>query len=330
MKNGKRSLIGLAMISAVAFGVSQAKATEIKIGMNGKEDIKSNSEVAWIFGFRDHIKNAGMTVKIFPSNSIGKEKERLDQVAQGLIEFDLATASTPFSMSPFMKGIFLPFLFKGSDEFDKVLANSNLLQRMNEKLIPNGVRLVGFTVRGMDAGLHNVKHPITKLSDMSDLRMRAMNKSQLEFYSALGASGTIVSWAEVANALQTGVAEGYMNAPNSSLRTGHSQYLKYFTYASVFPTVRAVLVSEDWYSSLSAADKKIIDAAIQAGIKANREWVENWSATVSKRFQEAGVTVSQLAPGEREKFEARARTTYADLVSADVLSAYKAAIAKAR
>lgn len=330
MKHFKMTIKTVLAATSLAVVGGMAVAEEIKLALNGKNDTASNSEAAYIEAFTAALADTDFTVAVFPSASVGKEKERLGQVSQGLLHVNLATASTPFSMSPFMKGIFLPFLFNGAGEFDRVMASSDLVERMNAQLAPNGVRLLGFNLRGLDAGLHNTEHPVTKMADMGDLRMRAMNNSQVAFYTALGAASTVVSWAEVANALQTGIAEGYMNAPNSSLRTGHSQFLKYYTAADIFPSIRAVLVSEDWYAALSDADRAAVDAANAAGLAANRAWVINWAGTVSAKFDEAGVTVSELEPGEREKFVTAAMTTWGDLVPEDVLAVYQAAIAAAK
>jgi len=319
-----------AIAMAFIFATGASFADEIKLAMNGKDDVASNAEAAYAHGFSDSITSLGSKVTIFPSNSIGNEKERLGQVSQGLIQVNLATSSTPISMSPFMRGVTLPFLFNGVDEFDKVMANSDLVERINRDLVPNGVRLMGFNMSGLDAGMHNTNLPVTKLLDMSELRMRAMNASQVKFYSALGASSTIVSWAEVANALQTGIAQGYMNAPNSSIRTGHTQFLKHFTNMAIFPPARPILVSEDWYAGLSTSERANVDAANSAGIAANRAWLVDWADKISIKFSEAGVTVSDLDAGERKKFEAAAASTYAELLSPETLETYKQAIATVR
>lgn len=316
----------VALAASLFLLTGAALATDVKLAMNGKNDLATNSEAAYVDAFAESLASTGIAVSVFPSNSIGNEKERLGQVSQGLVQINLATSSTPISLSPFMKGILLPFLFESSAEFDKVMMRSDLIDRINEDLVPNGVRLLGFNLRGMDAGIHNVSHPITKISDLADLRMRAMNESQVEFYSALGASSTIVSWAEVANALQTGIADGYINAPNSSIRTGHTQFLRHFTPMGIFPTARAILVSEDWYSGLTEDERAAVDKANAAGIAANRAWIDSWARQVATKFSEAGVTVSELEPGERERFAAAAASTYKDLVSADTLEAFQVAI----
>jgi TRAP-type transport system periplasmic protein len=324
------SRTAVAAALAVALGASSALAAEVKIALNGVLDPKVNAEAAFVKGLEDALAGTGFTVTAFPSETIGKESERFDMVSQGLIHLNLASVNTTFGLSPLVKGVQLPFFFQDAAEFDRVIAESALLEQMNEPLVSNGVRIAGFNYIGVAMGFHNTKTPVTKIDDLGQLRLRAMNGEQLKFMESLGAHGTIVAWSEVANALQTGIADGYMNPPNSALRTGHTDFLKYFTQANISPSTRLVLVSQDWYDGLSAEEQTTIDKALEAGIAANRAWVDDWSALVLERQKEAGVTVSDLAPGERDKMVERATSIYLDVLSEDELAKYQAAVDSVR
>jgi len=320
----------LAAALAAGLGASPVLAAEVKVALNGVLDPKTNAEAAFVQGFEEALAGTDFTVTAFPSETIGKEKERFDMVSQGLIHVNLASVGEAFGLSPLVKAVQLPFMYRDGEEFDRVMSDSDLLAEMNEPLVANGVRIAGFNYIGVGMGFHNTKHPIETVEDLSDLRFRAMNAEQLKFQEALGTSGTIVAWSEVANALQTGIADGYLNPPNSAIRTGHTDFLKYFTKADIAPSTRLVLVSQDWYESLSDADRATIDKALQAGIAANRAWVEEWKESVEKRQKELGVTVSELAPGEREKMVERAKATYLDALSEEDLAKVQAAVESVR
>jgi TRAP-type transport system periplasmic protein len=323
-----KTLAVAAIVAAV--GASAAAAAEVKIAINGIMDPKINAEAAFVQGLEQALAGTDFTVTVFPSETIGKENERFDMVSQGLLHVNLASVGTVFGLSPLVKGVQLPFLFQDADEFDRVIAESELLAQMNEPLLSNGVRITGFNYIGVGMGFHNTKIPVTKVDDLQQLRLRAMNGEQLKFMESLGANGTIVAWSEVANALQTGIADGYLNPPNSALRTGHTDFLKYFTQANISPSTRLVLVSQDWYDSLSAEDQSTIDKALEAGIAANRAWVDEWEGLVLERQKAADVTVSELAPGEREKMVERATAIYLDVLDEDELAKFQAAVDSVR
>ena len=241
--------------AVLALLAGPAAAQEIKVAMNGVDDPETNAEAAFVEGFQDALEGTDFTVEVFPSGTLGSEDERFDQVAQGLVQVNLATVSTAFGMSPLMKGVLLPFMFEGADEFDALMEGSDLMAQMNEPLLPNGVRLAGFNYIGTGIGIHNTERPITKMSDLEGLRFRALNTEQLAYQEALGASGTIVAWSEVPNAIQTGIADGYFNPPNSAIRTGHTEFLRHFTQADISPSTRAVLISEDWHAGLTDEER---------------------------------------------------------------------------
>jgi TRAP-type transport system periplasmic protein len=309
--------------SALALTGGALQAAEVKVAFNGADDPETNAEAAFVEGFAKALDGTGFEVSSFPSDTLGSEKERYDQVSQGLIEVDLAALSTTFGQSSFGKGIQLPFFFESREELDAVFAETDVRDTINEPLLQNGVRMVGLTYIGMDIGIHNTQRPIATLEDLSGLRFRALNSEQLALQEALGATGTIISWSEVANALQTGVADGYFNPPNSAIRTGHTEFLKHFTPVDLTPSTRVVLISEDWYAALSDEEKTQIDGAIEAGVQANRDWITAWAGEVRAKHEAAGVTITELAPGERETMMEVARETWTAALDEAALQAWK-------
>lgn len=319
-----------ALCATVSAAVLPAHAETIRVAMNGAENLETNSEQAFVAAFRDALAGTGMKVEVFPSDALGSEKERLGQTAQGLIQVNLAAATTAASMNPLLRGTILPFFFRSSAEFDALMEKTDLLDQINRPLVENGVRVVAFNQRGLDAGIFNSKRPVATLADLEALRMRALNKGQIAFFESLGVKSTVVPWEEVSNALQTGIVDGYVNPPNAALRVGHTQYLKHYTPADLAPSMRAVLVSEDWWSGMDDAMRAKVVDAIRAGVAANRAWVTEWGKKVDALFAEAGVTVTQLAPGEREKMKARASAIYEAMLGAQGLAAYDAAFSRVR
>ncbi len=326
----KKGVIAAGLLACVAATSVAAVADEVKIALNGVNDPQTNAEAAFIAGFTEALEGTDFEVSVFPSGTLGSERERFDQVAQGLVEVNLATVSTAFGMSPVLKGVLLPFMFEDNDEFDALMAGSNLLDEINGPLQENGVQIAGFNYIGTSIGIHNTTRPITRMSDLEGLRFRSLNAEQLAYQEALGATGTIVAWSEVANAIQTGVADGYFNPPNSAIRTGHTEFLVHFTQANISPSTRAVMLSEDWYQSLSDEQRTQIDGAVQAGFEANRAWIDDWSEEVVRRHEDAGVTISELEPGERDQMVEATRSTWADIMTPEDLTLYVEALEQLR
>ena len=88
-------------------------------------------------------------------------------------------------------------------------------------MIPKGARVVSLVAVGGGTGIFNTKHEITKPDDMADLRMRGLDENQMKLFRSWGTNGVVITMPEVANALQTGIASGYINPPFVPFLFGH-------------------------------------------------------------------------------------------------------------
>lgn len=69
--------------AAMMLAASMTQAENVKIALNGVNDPSTNAEAAFVEGFSAVLQGSDFTVDVFPSGTLGKEKERFDQVAQG-------------------------------------------------------------------------------------------------------------------------------------------------------------------------------------------------------------------------------------------------------
>jgi len=315
-----KKLMKGALASLMIMMAGTVSAETINLAMPGSEDPKRNGEYIFAKTFADYLGKNGMEVRIHPSNSLGKEKERFDQVSQGLIHINLADTSLMFKLAPLSKGFYLPFFFKDNAHFDAVLKEGSVLGQINKDLNSHGVRLAGFNLRGGQVGFFNTKMPVSNFSELGNLRMRSKDGLQAKLFGVWGAKSTVVSWSEVANALQTGVVDGYINPPAAAILVGHTDILKHFTPMNAAPAARAIMISEDWYVSLDEKQQKIVDEAVAMGVAANRKWLGAFTGGVMKLLKAKGVTVTDLEAGERDKFVAASQKVYGKIVDKDNLA----------
>jgi TRAP-type C4-dicarboxylate transport system substrate-binding protein len=266
-----------------------------------------------------------MKAEEFQRGALGGDDELFDQVSQGLLEVSMSPLNITGSLDNLIYGLRLPYFFDSMEQVDHALYQGGMLEKINEGTASKGVRVLAVNTVGQGSGIFNSKHAVETVDDMKGLRMRALDESQIKLFEAWGASGTIVNWAEVPNALQTGVADGYLNPPVVPLLFGHTDFLKFFTDAEVSPSLRATIVSEDWYKGLSDADRKTVDEAADAANKANREWLAG-QASVYGKLEAAGVKVTKLTAEARAGFQKASEPTYkSDLLSADQIEAWRKA-----
>ncbi|HEV7369451.1 TRAP transporter substrate-binding protein [Arenibaculum sp.] len=316
----------LAVVAALAatFAAGPA-AAQVKVALDSPPDLEGSGSYVWANAFVEHLNANGMPAEEYQRGALGGDDELFDQVSQGLLEVSMSPLNITGSLDSLIYGLRLPYFFESMEEVDRALYDGGMLEKINEKVTPQGVRVLAVNTVGQGSGIFNAKKPVETVEDMAGLRMRALDESQIALFQAWGATGTIVSWAEVPNALQTGVADGYINPPVVPLLFGHTDFLKYFTDAEVSPSLRVAIVSEDWYQGLSEEERATVDAAADAANAANRDWLAR-QASVYDRLEQAGVRVTKLTPEARAAFlEASAPAYDSGLLTAEQIDMWRKA-----
>ncbi len=299
------------LTAAITLMATSVFGQGIKLAHDGPPDMEQFGSYVWGHTFATYLNDHGMAVEEFQRGALGGEAERLDQVSQGLLQVSMSAVKAAGSLDKLVYGVYLPYLFTSTEQLDSALYENGMLARINEGTTPKGVRVLGFYHLGLPAGVFNTKHPVATVDDMSDLRLRALDEFQISLFDAWGASGTIISWPEVTNALQTGVADGYVGPPLMPLIFGQTEILSDYTDARVAMSVRVAIASEDWYQGLSDEERATVGAAVDAANAANREWVGKREG-ILQALAGAGVTVTTPTPEALAEFSARAHSVYAD------------------
>jgi len=321
--NYKNILFSAVVAAATAF--AHPVMADVKIALDSPQNLEASGSYVWANTFSTYLNKNGIKAEEYQRGSLGGDDELFDQVSQGLLEVSMSPLNIVGSLDSLIYGLRLPYFFKDMAEVDRALSEGGMLAKINEKTTPAGVRVISLNSVGQASGIFNTKKPVKSVKDMAGLRMRALDESQIELYKAWGAAGTIVSWAEVPNALQTGVADGYLNPAFVPLLFGHTDFIKYFTDAAITPSLRITIVSEMWYQGLSEKDREIVDAAAAAATKANREWLKTQDA-VLKKLEAAGVSIERLDQAARDEFRNASAPAYnSGLISKEQIAVWEKA-----
>jgi TRAP-type C4-dicarboxylate transport system substrate-binding protein len=317
----------LALVLLLGVG---AYASEIKLALDCPPDPEKCGTYVWSRAFADYLNAKGLTVKEYAVNTLGNEAERLDQVSQGLLEVSNSDLSRAGQLEPGVMGFMLFFLWDDMDHLDRAVAGSGLLKEFNDKLAKKGVRILSLIGLGNSSGIANTKKPIRSPEDLKGLRMRAMDKFQTKYYEQWGCNSVVVPWPEIYNALQTGVADGYLNPSFVPIMFKHTELIKFFTDARMSPSIRIALASEQWYSGLSSKDRALVDAAVAKAEAANRAWVAASEQKGLDALKAAGVEVTILTPEERARFAELSRKAYPEVIPPEYVKRFVDAAEKYR
>lgn len=299
----------IALLSG-ALLIANSAVAEVKIALDTKPDLETSGSYNWVQGFSSTLTEAGLKVREMPRGSVGKEAEKFDQISTGLLEISLSDVRSIAQVVPFIYGVRLPYLFDNSKHLQRVLQQGKIFEKINKGLAKQDAVLLALVPLGPSSGIITSKAVVRKPSDMSALRMRALDDAQIAMYKAWGSTGTVVPWGEVPAALQTGVVDGYLNSPFVPIMFGQTDIVKNFSDAGVIVPMRAVLASKLWYDGLSIDHRKVVDIAVEQGNKANQQWLDAVSESSLTALEDAGVTVQRLTSDERDAFRQLSTAVY--------------------
>ena len=295
-------------LAAIAFAPVPAEAGKvIKIHNLNKDDPFDNPTGAMVTVFKSLMEagtNGDIQVQTFPNGQLGKDNEVVSQVKAGVIQSGIHSVGGFASIYPMMGVIDVPFAFPNISTTYAVFDGpfgAKLAADIEQK---TGLKVLGFGDSGGFFHFTNSKRPIKSPEDMKGLKIRTMGlDTHKAIVSALGGQPSVIPWAEVYTALQTGVADGQMNPVPIISFAKMNEVQKYLTLSGHLFAPYVWVMNKAFYDSLTPQEKLVLNDAVKSSIVAGRgvaraiEASDMGMAALSKEMQ-----VNALTPDQRAKF----------------------------
>jgi TRAP-type transport system periplasmic protein len=211
-----------------------------------------------------------ITVEIYPSGTLGNERETMEQVKAGITQSYIASVGGVAPFYPLIDITSMPFSYS-SYEIGCALYDGPFGQEFAEDIRQKtGMRVLGFVPQGFFQ-FTNSKRPIKTPEDMEGLKMRTMNNPlHMEFMKSLGAAATPVAWAEIYTALQTGVVDGQHN-PITVINLGKLyEVQEYITLSNHMAGLYVWVINDDWFAGLTPTEQLAVEGAARSAVLAGR------------------------------------------------------------
>lgn len=231
----------------------------------------ATAAVAAVFKNELEARTGGqITVEIYPSGTLGNERETMEQVKAGITQSYIASVGGVAPFYPLIDITSLPFAYS-SYEVGCALYDGPFGEEFAEDIRQKtGMYVLGFVPQGFFQ-FTNSQRPIKSPEDMKGLKMRTMNNPlHMEFMNSLGAAATPVAWAEIYTALQTGVVDGQHN-PITVITLGKlNEVQKYITLSNHMPGLYVWVINDGWFNALTPEEKTAVQGAADVAVIAGR------------------------------------------------------------
>lgn len=254
-----------------------------------------------------------VTVDVYAADQLtsGNQTEGIQAVMDGTIDMSAHSNIIYSSFDPRLNVVSMPFLFDSFEDVDAKLdgAAGEAVSAVVEEL---GLHLLGIAENGFRHVTNSV-HPIESLEDMKGLKLRVAGSELLnEEYTAWGANWTNANWSEVYTGLQTGTYDGQENPLPTADGASIAEVQKYVTYWTGVYDCIFFTMNADLYNSMSPELQAIVDEAGQTAAQHQREKERSMDQEILAKWEEAGVTVTELTPEAAEEFKAASAYIYED------------------
>ncbi len=238
--------------------------------------------------------NGEINLQMFHGGTLGSQPDAIEQVRLGGLQIGNFNLGPIGPIVPAANVVSLPFIFKDVAHMFRVLDGEG------GAAIAAGMAEQGLTpLAWYDAGarsFYNGDRPINTPADVVGMKVRVMNNDLFTgMIAELGGNPSPMAFAEVYQALSTGVVDGAENNWPSYESTGHFEVAGFYSLSQHLIIPECVCINTDTFNALSADMQAAVREAAQESALMQRElWTKREEAS-RKAVEAAGVVVNAVA-----------------------------------
>jgi tripartite ATP-independent transporter DctP family solute receptor len=220
---GRRKFLAGLGAAAVAAGC-RAQTGRGPIVLRLSHSMAAGTTALHVFGdtFRTLAEAAtggAVTVRVFPSGTLGQEREVVQQLQEGLVDFMVSGTAIWGSVAPKLQVFDFPFMWRDWAHVHTVV--DGRVGREAADYLEGAVRMRPFAW-GDSFGFRQVitrSRDITETGQLAGLKIRTIQSPiYVKAVELMGASPTPMAFGEVYTSLQTGVIDGYEHDASTTLQ----------------------------------------------------------------------------------------------------------------
>jgi C4-dicarboxylate-binding protein DctP len=254
-------------------------------------------------------------VQVFPSSQLFGDAKELEALLLGDVQF-IAPSLSKFDRYTKKIQVFdLPFLFDdlaAVDRFQSSADGQALLKSMTNR----GLLGLAYWHNGMKQ-LSTNKDKLVRPEDVKGLKFRIQASDVLEAqFRALDANPQKMAFAEVYQALQTGVVDGTENPPSNMFTQKMHEVQKHLTVTDHGYLGYAVIANKKFWDGLPPDIRKELDAAMAEATKYANSIARKENEEALEKIKASGKTAIYVpTPQERAAWKKALASVHKDMES---------------
>jgi C4-dicarboxylate-binding protein DctP len=228
-----------------------------------------------------------VTVQVFPSSQLFGDAKELEALLLGDVQFIAPSVSKFDRYTKKIQVFDLPFLFSDTAAVDRFQAGTQGHGLLNA-MVDRGIRGLGYWHNGMKQ-LSTNKDKLVRPEDVKGLKFRIQPSDVLEAqFRALGANPQKMAFAEVYQALQTGVVDGQENSWSNIYSQKFHEVQKTIAETNHGVIDYMVVTNAKWWDGLAPDMRKGLSEAMAEATAHGNKLAGDINETDKKKIEAAG------------------------------------------
>lgn len=282
------------------------------MAVNGT-DTQIDSQVANYFAELVAEQSGGtIVINVFPNDTLagGNATKGIEYVAVGGTDLGAYATSVLAGLEPKISVATIPWALTSYEQARQVIDTTGGAYYA-QLLEAKGITYLGSFHNGFRQ-LTNSKRPVTKPEDLNGLKLRVPGSAvYMDFFNALGANPTGMSWSEVFTSIQQGTIDGQENGCSITKSSKMDEVQKYMTIWNYSYENDLFVANTKIWETLDDETKQILQECALEACEWGRDKLEADEEELIQGFRESGMQVDVLTEEQLAAFQAVVAPTLA-------------------
>jgi len=293
----------LTAVGAATFAGCRSGADRGAIVLRLSHSMAAGTTALHVFAekFRDLAEAAtggALRVRVFPSGTLGQEREVVQQLQEGLVDFMVSGTAIWGSVAPKVQVLDFPFLWRDWAHVHSVVDGA--LGRQAADYLEATVRMRPFAW-GDSFGFRHVitrSKDITEPGQLAGLKIRTIQSPiYVKAVELMGASPTPMAFGEVYTSLQTGVIDGYEHDASTTLQQRFYEIARHMTRTRHIAGVLGLYASSASLARLPPGFRAPLETAALEAARQQRAMGPLEDSTAMATLAANGMTIRDIDNG---------------------------------
>ncbi|MBJ3774374.1 TRAP transporter substrate-binding protein [Acuticoccus mangrovi] len=251
----------------------------------------------------EKISEGDVSVEIYDSAQLYKDKEVPDAVGSGQIEAGVASLTTYVGEIPAVDVFYMPFLLNSEEKVRAaVAAGSPVRTLIDDAIAETGANVLWWQAYGTVILLSN-DAPIKTPDEMKGKKVRVFGKTLGQWVQAVGGVPTLISGSEQFLAYQRGTVDVGMTGVSGVQSRSLWDVMDTITRVNVADIEFIVVINQDYWEGLSEQEQMWINEAATRAQERVRDEMSNIEAKAYSDAEANGMAIYDPTPEEIEAWK---------------------------